>query len=384
MPGRFHGCRTGFLEAAVALLSLNQNIRTTTNNPKPTMKNTSIKTALATVLLLVLQSIAGAATYSSLHIFGDSLSTTTNNTSAGTNYLGARFSNGHVWVEVLADRQGLDYNSNYNISYFGNNSASLLDTLTNYSAPPDVDTALYVVWVNASDLFIFSAFLGTNAEAWTTNIVNSVTNLGSAIQMLYDDGVRTLVMPNAVNISSAPVFSSFSSDERAFLRLEAIAFNNAFSDMLDTMRASLPDLTIYEPDVFSQFEGLLAHPANYGLVNPGIDALDDPALTDKSLSGPGADYIFWDQLHPTARVHALMGNLVQQVVSPARISQLNLLGAGNQLQLENIPLGENGFVESSSNLVNWTVETTITATNKSETLSVPTAAGGTRFYRLRF
>ena len=54
---------------------------------------------------------------------------------------------------------------------------------------------------------------------------------------------------------------------------------------------------------------MLAQPADYGLTNAlrnglSIDALGDPLLTDKSLNGRGTNYIFWDNLHPTAVAQA--------------------------------------------------------------------------------
>ena len=48
------------------------------------------------------------AAFTNLYVFGDGISTTTNNTSGlSSYYYGQRYSNGRVWVEVLAQRQGL-------------------------------------------------------------------------------------------------------------------------------------------------------------------------------------------------------------------------------------------------------------------------------------
>ena len=74
------------------------------------------------------------------------------------------------------------------------------------------------------------------------------------------------------------------------------------------LRAQYPDLTIYAPDFYTQFNFFLSHPEIYGITTTGIDALEDPALTDKSFNGPGANYLFWDYLHPTTKVHAVYGD----------------------------------------------------------------------------
>ena len=50
------------------------------------------------------------AAFTSLYVFGDTVSSTTSNVLSypeSTFYYGQRFSNGRAWVEVLAQRQGL-------------------------------------------------------------------------------------------------------------------------------------------------------------------------------------------------------------------------------------------------------------------------------------
>src|SRR5664279_2012532 len=61
------------------------------------------------------------ANYSSLYVFGDALSSTTDGTTSPNYYVG-RDSNGRVWVEVLAQRQGLVYDASKNNSYYDHNS----------------------------------------------------------------------------------------------------------------------------------------------------------------------------------------------------------------------------------------------------------------------
>src|SRR5262245_37815815 len=93
------------------------------------------------------------AAVTSLYAFGDGVSTTTNNTNPSVAYLyyGHRFCNGRVWVEVLAQRQGVAYDANKNWSYFGHYSSDLLTNLNRFTAPPDANTALFVVWVCNAD-----------------------------------------------------------------------------------------------------------------------------------------------------------------------------------------------------------------------------------------
>ena len=109
----------------------------------------------------------------------------------------------------------------------------------------------------------------------------------------------------------------------------------------------------------------------------------DPALADKSLNGPGANYIFWDYLDPTARTHVVLAEVTQQLLSPVRISGLSAVNGGNNLEIANIPIGRNGLVERSSNLLTWTLSQSFNSTNAAQTIFVP-ATDPFAFYRLRF
>ena len=137
--------------------------------------------------------------------------------------------------------------------------------------------------------------------------------------------------------------------------------------------------------MFALFDNVLANAGNYGLVNPGIDALEDPNLTDYSLNGPGAYYVCWDYQDPTAKVHEVIADTAQQLVSPVKISSLTSLNGSNRLDLANVPIGLNGFVDGRTNLVlgNWTQMTNFNSTSATQSVFVP-ASGPQRFYRLRF
>jgi phospholipase/lecithinase/hemolysin len=142
------------------------------------------------------------------------------------------------------------------------------------------------------------------------------------------------------------------------------------------------------PDLFTMLDNLVARPADYGLTNAllngqSVDALQDPSLTDKSLNGRGTNYIFWDNLDPTAKAQAWIVDVVQQLISPVQISRITSLTSSNRLEVANLPIGRNGFVDGSSNLVSWTPQQTITSTNAKQTIFVH-ASDPLKFYRLRF
>jgi hypothetical protein len=352
-----------------------------------------------TVILLLFGSAAfsASAAFTGLYAFGDGVCTTTNNTYAPTLYLyyGNRFSNGRTWIEVLAQRQGLPYITNNNLSYYGQYSVNLVTNVGNFSAPTNASTALFVVWVSDADLVSDMQLINplTDTNQWTTALNQSLTNQLKAVQILYNKGVRTLVIPNAVDITEVPKFNQTVGSTRNIIRPLIINFNAALTAALNNLAATNSGLKIYVPDVFSLFDNVLTNAASYGLTNvlykgQSIDAIGNYSagnLTDISLTGPGANYIFWDSTDPTGRLHELLADYVQQLISPARISMVAPLGSSNRLDVVNFPAGLNGFVDGTTNVppTNWLAVQSFT--NASTTFSIFLPMSSPQyFYRLRF
>ncbi len=359
------------------------------------------------------------AAFSSIYIFGDGVSTTTNNTSpypSGTNYFGRRYTNGRVWVEVLAQELGLTNNywystnrlypvsytnlsstttnwsySSNNWSYYGDYSSYLVKNVGNFTSPTNATNALFVVWVNDADFVYDVLNYGTSITQWTNAMNQSLTNHFVAITNLYAKGARTLIMPNAVDFSVAPAFQTYAAATNGFLRGMVTNFNAAFTTtLMNRIKANCPGITIYVPDFFSLLNNILTNAAAYGLTNAGAGAYalnQNPpgVLTNLSMTGPGANYIWWDDEDPTAKAHAVMADIAKQLISPAQITNFTELNSNCQLGVASLPIGLNGFVDCSTDLVfgNWTTVTNVVSTNTTQMVFFP-ASGPLWFYRLRF
>ncbi|HTQ50683.1 MAG TPA: hypothetical protein VMJ12_08225, partial [Candidatus Acidoferrales bacterium] len=142
------------------------------------------------IFLFGLVVIPAQASFTSLYIFGDGVSTTTTNSTAGLlPFYGLRKSNGRVWVELLAQQLGLTNNfwysnnianhlsytnlsasstnwsySSNNWSYYGDASSNVIANLNVFATPPDTSNALFIVWVNDADFVadMGSIFPSTN------------------------------------------------------------------------------------------------------------------------------------------------------------------------------------------------------------------------------
>lgn len=341
------------------------------------------------VLLLGAATFPAEAAFTGMFIFGDGLSTTNDNTSGLANYYGQRYSNGRVWVEVLAQRQGLIISNNF--SYFDHNSADTAADVKSFNISSTVaSNALFVVWVCNSDTYD-AATTGTplTFAQWQATNALSQTNHFQIITNLYAKGVRTLVMPNAVDLSEIPAFNAGTFAPTT--HVGCLDYNLKFSNTISRAAAACPGLKIYVPDFFRLLNNVLSNAASYGLTNAldggghSVSAVNTILPSPSVTNNPGTNYIFWDDTDPSAKFHAVIADVAQQLISPVRISGIALLAVSNRLDVVNYPAGLNGFVEGCTNLAgtNWSAMVGIAGTDTAQSVFV-LPAGAAQFYRLRF
>lgn len=352
---------------------------------------------------LTIPSLGGS--FTSLHAFGDGVCTTNGNDSPpNLPYYGPagarRYCNGRVWIEVLSEWQGLPYVEANNNSYFGHNSAELVINTADFIPPADVATALVVVWCSNADLV---GYLNSGATTppyneenedqvllWTAFIDQAVDNHQTALATLYDKDVRTIVLPGAVDIGTVPLYADFDSDSKTFIRNRINQFNAALDVLATNLVSSNPDLTIHQPDTFAFLDDVVNNPTKYDLTVPNPDAITalyNAAPLEPTFDGPGADYVFWDNVHPTAKVQMHLANLVQQQICPITITDLRLSSGNTFLSLENVPLERNGVIEGLSGPGPWQEDSSIfepfATGSSSPTISFPSPSP-TRLQRVTF
>jgi outer membrane lipase/esterase len=334
--------------------------------------------------LLALASASAHAAYSSLYTFGDGVCTTTNSP-GGAQFYGHRYSNGRVWIEVLAERQGVGYEVNKNWSFFGHYSRNLVTNVSAFAAPGDASSALFIVWVNNAD---FVDILGdpsityssNNIAKWTNAMNFSISNHLTAVQTLYQKGARSFVLPLTVDITKAP-FYSLSVNDEAFVRQRIVDYNLSFTNRLRQWQATRPGVSLFTPDLFKLFDGLTQTPGIFGLTNSTGYALE--SFPTAPLWGAGTNFLFWDYLHPTAKVHEIIADTVQNLIAPPRITSGSAVSGAVTWQLANLPIGLGGMVETGTNFATWTATGSFMSTNATQLVTAPVTASP-QFFRLRF
>ncbi len=328
------------------------------------------------------------ASFTSMVVFGDSLSDTGNVRSltsafsppAFPNFSGApgRFSDGPVWVETLAAGLGLplgSQNSNQlltgsgvvsigapggqNYAYGGArtglggvvgpttgllgqlaawNGAAFASSLSRAADP----NALYVVLAGANDLRDARSAFSSNSladdaarDAAAANTAQNITNL---VGLLAQAGARHFLVsnlpdlgrtPEAVALGLVAPSSAITLDFNANLTADIVGLEALF------FAGTGVDLDIRMMDLYGLNEAIIADAQNNGGTQYGITNATTPCITPVAPNAyffPGsvgvncATAVYSDNLHPSASAHALIGQLALNTVPEA--GSLALMGLG--------------------------------------------------------
>ena len=296
-------------------------------------------------------SAASAAAYTGVYFFGDSLTDVGNvqNVYAGLPHPpGApavipgdpydsqgRASNGDLWADGFA--AGLGYSATPS-SIGGNDYAyggartryqvlgppflGILDQVNAYTGlPGDAEAgALYVLWGGANNLQ--DIIVGKTTDALgnpVPGVGGTVSDLALAIQTLYADGVRNLLVPNVPDLALVPRVAEYGSAAQVAAYQLTLAFNSLLASALVSLENSLAGLDIIEFDTYSALYDIVGDPGAYGLSNVTNRCYtgDDVGFTGGgSVCADPDSYLFWDGIHPTSAVHGILADRMLVAVVP--------------------------------------------------------------------
>ncbi|HLX70561.1 MAG TPA: SGNH/GDSL hydrolase family protein [Verrucomicrobiae bacterium] len=343
-----------------------------------------VRVIFPTVLAILFLTVTTGNSFTAIYAFGDSLTDTGRNPS-GSGYYNGRYSNGPLWIEYLSAMLGIPYDSTNNLAVSGSTTSALLSQIAGMPASANPGSALFTVWSGGND-FLDGA-LGGNGEndaAWSVTISNAVLNLTNAVAALYTNGAREVIVGNLPNLGQIPEASLFGAlpNFTNYIDTKVQLFNTTLGTAVTNLMLGRSGLRIYLMNANQQFTNVYYSPATYGFTVVSIGALQDPKLTDKSFNGPGANYLFWDPVHPTTKMHAMVGTLAYDLVGVG----LNLAGNGTSLNLtvSNLYPGFQYSIQGSSNLITWTNYQMFTAASTNLSMHLTNAPGQAAFYRVLY
>jgi len=314
-----------------------------------------MRTHLTAWLLSALLLIpAGAwAAFSSIYVFGDSLSD--NGTAADTFDLDYQFpyssipaqdinrvSNGPVAVEILADQLGLSLDpsligtslvpaagTNYAISGARAGGTGLPDLANQitafqlnhlFGAPTD---ALYVLFIGGNDVLDIKSETDDTAAAVTINAATQAVE--TALNSLIGAGAQSILVPNVFDIGLTPAAAA----NRALATQRSIEYNTALASTLAGVESG-QGINLFEYDLFALSQTIAADPASFELDNITDPCTNGDVLVPLFILSCDAtvinQYAYIDDIHPTATVHAIIGNELRSAIPiPAA---LPLFGSG--------------------------------------------------------
>jgi outer membrane lipase/esterase len=313
---------------------------------------------------LVLASVASLAAtpYTSLYVFGDSLSDGGNNAALfGTvpgqiianngyiptfPYASGTYSNGPVWVSSFAAGLGLGSFAAPSLSGGSNYAYGGARTSVNGAFTPSATAqvssfltgkisisadGLYVVAIGGNDArAALQAVAGGAPAAATIGAAASAyaREVGAIVDALQAKGASRIVVWDTPNLGAAPAVTAGGAGASFLGSSIAQSFNAALSARLLSEPTSV---TMF--DIYGVFNNIAANPAAYGLTNIA-DACGAVATCDPNK------YLFWDGIHPSARGQALIADAmlvsVGAIPEPATVftlvAGLGLMGVGVRRQ----------------------------------------------------
>jgi phospholipase/lecithinase/hemolysin len=296
---------------------------------------------------------AQSQAYTSIVIFGDSLSDTGNDTtvsaaqygtsnavpSPGSGYATGRFTDGTdslptakayygVWIEQLAKMFPNPITINYSLntapsggtnyaygfattaggqstftypppnqalSFQVNNMATQVASYLNTN-PTITNKTLFVVWGGANDLIAASTSATPAAD-----VQAAAQRDAALVQTLINAGATDFIIPNLPPLGLVPRFNGSTTTSAAATQLASL-----FDQYLASYIAAIPaantgkTLHLYQLDTYTLFNTIVANPSARGFAN--VTASSSAAKTGITTINPDT-YLFWDDLHPTTYGH---------------------------------------------------------------------------------
>jgi phospholipase/lecithinase/hemolysin len=308
----------------------------------------------AAVLTVVTVSTAAQFPFSRIVVFGASLSDSGNafalrgGTSTPPDYQldpllvpsapyargGHHFSNGATWVEQLARFRGLAgtvrpafLSADPNATNYAVAAARAYEDGLNINLSMQVDTFLQQFSGAAPSDALYTVEMGGNdirdalvAYAGGGNggpiLEDAIASIAGNIHALYGAGARTFLVWRAPNVGLTPAIRTLDTINPGAAQLATI-LSQSFNAGLDATIADLsglPGINLHRLDAYALIGNIVANPAAFGLTNVTA-ACVTPYVSPFTCRSPD-EFLFWDGIHPTKAVHAIIAQEAASVLAP--------------------------------------------------------------------
>ena len=245
---------------------------------------------------------------------------------------GHHFTNGAVWVEELARDLALAGNARPALRNDGRQASnyavggaravafpcrfSLQEQVAAYLAsfPQTSPQTLVVLEIGGNDVrdALVAAASGQDPGPY---VQGALASLANSIATLYAHGARRFLLLNVPNPARAPSLRMLDQQipgaAAAASQLSQV-FNTGLQGVVQYANG-LAGANARMLDLYGLLEEIIASPGTYGFTNT-TDACVTPNVPPFQCSQPD-EYVFWDGVHPTHAVHALIAQRAIEVMS---------------------------------------------------------------------
>lgn len=294
--------------------------------------------AAVCVLLFAMPLPANARPYSELVVFGGNFEDAGNDAILSPPLFGfsippsppyymGRFSNGPTWVDVLADRLGMERPSpsaagGSNYAYGGAATGSWPNDLERFGIL-NVDDQVGLYLENneptGNELFFVPGWTSSvDFSDGQSDISSSISYIGKAISDLAAAGAQEVIVMNLPPGSRIADLASFLDP-----------FNTQLSAELQAQQASHPNLTIHEFNAHQIVEAVFADPSAFGFTNITGEACGDcgVGMFEKpvQIAEKPNQFLYWDKVDFSAPVHDLLGRSAYELLTAENDAKCDLV-----------------------------------------------------------
>ena len=176
--------------------------------------------------------------------------------------------------------------------------------------------ALHFIFASANDLFEYADFglPGTVEELAT----QTVDNMGESISSLADNGAKQFLVVNSSDLDILPGVIEFEQVEEAALFTDLV--NQLLPEKLETLSQELDSVEIALYDHVAISDEIRSNPQGFGLTN--VNEPCQPVFPVEPICSAPDEFYFWDEYHPTRKVHQIIGEDMAQFVASHQVKSV--------------------------------------------------------------
>ena len=143
-----------------------------------------------------------------------------------------------------------------------------------------------------------------------------IISIAQSITALYAAGARDFLVWRAPNVGLTPAIRRLNQISPGAMQLATgltQAFNAGLDGVVTQLLAGLPGIRIVRLDAYRLLNDLVADPASFGLTN-AVGACVTPNVPPFTCGSPD-EFLFWDGIHPSRAVHAIIAQEAASVLA---------------------------------------------------------------------